>query len=86
MQTIWAGGLKLVTIFWLLAGDNMVRKFEVPMKNPIRIIKSAPFLGIVVLFSFAFYSCDNAKPKVAAPIHSCEILTISEGRNTRLSC
>ena len=51
---------------------------EVPMKNSIRISRSAQFLWIVALFSFAFYSCDSSKPNVAAPIHSCEILTISE--------
>ena len=48
------------------------------MKNSIRISRSAQFLWIVALFSFAFYSCDSSKPNVAAPIHSCEILTISE--------
>ena len=48
------------------------------MKISIRISRSAQFLGIVALFSFAIYSCDNSKPKVAAPIHSCEILTIAE--------
>jgi hypothetical protein len=50
------------------------------MKISIRISRSAQFLWIVGLFSFAFafYGCDNSKPEVAAPIHSCEILTIAQ--------
>jgi len=48
------------------------------MKAPIRISRSAQSLGLAVLFSCAIYSCDNARPKVAPPIHSCEILTIAE--------
>jgi len=48
------------------------------MKNSIRFSRSARLIWIVALISFAFYSCDTPKPKAAAPIHSCEILTISE--------
>lgn len=49
------------------------------MKNSIKIRRLAQFMGIIALSSLTFSICDSSsKPKVVDPIHSCEILTVSE--------
>lgn len=49
------------------------------MKNSIKINRLAQFMGIIALSFLTFSGCDSSsKPKVVEPIHSCEILTVSE--------
>ena len=49
------------------------------MKNSIKICRLAQFMSIIALSFLTFSGCDSSsKPKVVEPIHSCEILTVSE--------